>query len=55
MVQKWEYENYMLINAFSNVKANLNLMGSQGWELCHTIQHFFIFTMYIFKRPIIQQ
>lgn len=49
-IQQWEYEYVDMFVGFSNLKANLDLMGSQGWELV-CVTKIFLLQTFIFKRP----
>lgn len=51
MIQEWEYETWLTLMEWNEVKSNLVLMGSQGWELVAVVKHLIIFKQYIFKRP----
>lgn len=49
--QEWEYETWFTFFEMEDVRKNLLLMGSQGWELTTVVRHLLIFKQYIFKRP----
>lgn len=53
-VIQWEYETIDSIGVWTmggGLKNDLNLMGSQGWELVVTVSFLFFFKLHIFKRP----
>jgi hypothetical protein len=50
-IQEWEYEYVDTFLGLPDAKPNLNLMGSQGWELVCVHKFAFFFVKYIFKRP----
>ena len=53
-VQQWEYETIDSIGVWTmggGLRNDLNLMGSQGWELVSTSSFLLIFRIFIFKKP----